>query len=463
LRDAARKNTLKKVPQKKGVSIMIKRSTVLLTILFNISTIHPTARRPSSPAPALTSIIRQRDMQTTAQYDSENNSSKKTAKNCSCAIQTRIPSDQCKLDISFGIADIKFDTNSLKILELGEGTRSMFAGYESLYGEGTMWKKIWHFLFQQSNALASNTMPRIFFVDEELHVPTTRKSVALMELMRRGDVAVATLDELEQHPIFIQTQNIPSPHVTTNTERPPAGLVVIRHDAADEEHITKFLSHTHNLLLCNAAIAPFVNNKKSTDSLFFGPLLIHRPYSKIVPKKHAATNASQILVESRAQEFVIKPLTGSKGEGVIFTTRKNLATTLASLFGPHQRGPCTKSEEELYWLNDDNQEVLIESCERSKPVTVAEKQYDATLRVIYGLTHAHHAVTATILGCYWKLPAKSLDAACSLQEKKLSRITGRKNSSAPVSPEDEAEIQATFLPLIATLYDQMLPTQGTQL
>ena len=49
-------------------------------------------------------------------------------------------------DISFGVADMKYDGRQVKICEFGDGAFSAFVGYDLLYGTGAMWKKFWKYL-----------------------------------------------------------------------------------------------------------------------------------------------------------------------------------------------------------------------------------------------------------------------------------------------------------------------------
>ena len=61
--------------------------------------------------------------------------------NLSSYAQTNYPAD-----ISFCIADIKFDGKNIKICELGQGSRSRFKGYDALYGKGKVWTAFWEYL-----------------------------------------------------------------------------------------------------------------------------------------------------------------------------------------------------------------------------------------------------------------------------------------------------------------------------
>lgn len=344
---------------------------------------------------------------------------------CSCI-------NQCKLDVSFGIADIKYDNGALKILEFGEGTRSMFSGYDSIYGVGEMWRNIWDFLSQQNRSL--------YFVDKDLTTPAARRTVAYTRLATHRGVGCAALHTLLNHPRF--TPNTPS-------------LTIIRHETAHAPHLQQFAQIFPETLICNAAIAPFVNNKKQSDQLFSGTLRQFRPWALTINKQAVHNAIPAILQACPAAAFVIKPLASCKGNGVLFASRENLAATLQTILQPAQRGPKTLSPNEAFWRHDKNTELIIESCETSKAVLVEGAPYDATLRVVYGLAHTPQRIQSSILGMYWKLPTTPLNQKGSLQDKKLSHISGG-TCAAPVLTEDAAAITAIVQPLLAQIYDQMI-------
>jgi hypothetical protein len=343
-------------------------------------------------------------------------------------------------DISFAIADIKYDGDRLKILELGEGTRSTFAGFDQLYGSGAMWHRIWNFLSTQTDAL--------FFLDRKMTSPAARAAVGYTTLVKRGGQGATTAAQLLTRAVDIKKGN-------------PAArqLAVIRHELADDATCTS--QFNQNFTICNAGITKVVNNKKLTDALFAGPLRAYRPYTTVLRKRDAVQAIAHILNDCPADAFVIKPLTACQGQGIIFTARDLLQKNIATLFGPHSRGPHSFSPEQRYWLTTDTQdEVIIEACESSKPVIVDGHAYDATLRVVCGLACSAGTITVQHLGAYWKLPQAPIDSTANLQDKKLSHISRNHVSSAPLSPTDEAMLLPVLLPLMAQLYANMLIPQG---
>ena len=410
--------------------------SILLTSSL-CSTFSPSAapsRDTISESDTPSSIIRHNISKTVAETDPKKNSHEKDVSTFNTYEQSCSCINQCNLDVSFGIADIKYDNESLKILEFGEGTRSMFSGYDSLYGVGAMWRNIWDFLSQQNRIL--------HFVDKDLTTPAARRTVAYTRLSTHRGIGCSALHTLLNHPRF--TPNTPS-------------LTIIRHDPAHAPHLHELAQIFPETLICNAAIAPFVNNKKESDKLFSGTLRQFRPWALTINKQAVHNAVPAILQACPAAAFVIKPLASCKGNGVLFASRENLATTLQTILQPAQRGPKTLSPNEAFWRHDKNTELIIESCETSKTVLVDGAPYDATLRVVYGLTHRPQRIQSCILGMYWKLPTTPLNQKGSLQDKKLSHIGAASGKcAAPVSPEDAEAITAIVQPLLAQIYDQMI-------
>lgn len=349
---------------------------------------------------------------------------------CSCE-------KQCKEDISFGIADIKYDTDRLKILEFGEGTISMFRGFDSLYGQGAMWSKIWEFCYQKC--------PNLCVIDHDLNYPLQRISVGYPTLAKYKAVTCDSIDKLMRFPVFKK-------NIQANEQQ----LVIIRHRRAAAPEFQDFTKHFPSSIVCNAAISSFVNNKKSTDSLFTGELRHYRPYSAVVTKKDADKQALAILAENDSPAFVIKPVSASCGRGVLFAPRNQLTGTIKKIISLNKREPMNFATNVEFWRFNTDQHFLIESCETSKQILVDGNPYDATLRVVYGLSHKDGYLESSIIGYYWKLPALPSNAKGSFIEKKLSRIVEENTCAAPLAPEDEIIVTATMLPILNQAYSSML-------
>ena len=406
---------------------MIKKiAQLLLTLLLTSATNFASPR-------ASDQIIRQKKEQAIASKQREEfipPTFQSLRQKCGCK-------KQCKPDISFGIADIKYNDGMLKILEFGEGTISMFKGFDSLHGSGAMWSRIWEYCAKQC--------PNICLVDYDLNAPLKRAAVGYHTLAKQHAITCNSIDTLLRFPAFKH-----------NAQSGKTQLVVIRHCKATSEEFEGFTEHYPSALICNAATSHFVNNKNRTDHLFTGDLRRYRPYATLITKKDAYKQAAAILANSDAPAFVIKPIASSRGRGVLFALRDQLEAMIKKITSLNTRQPMSFSENVEFWRFNTDAHFLIESCEASKPVTVGGNPYDATLRLVYGLSHKDGYVEASAIGYYWKLPALPLNARGSFIEKKLSRIVEGNQCAAELAPEDEAVVTATMLPILNNVYTTML-------
>ena len=161
------------------------------------------------------------------------------------------------VDISFLIADMKYDQGSLKICELGEGTRSYFKGHEQLYGLGKIWENLWAHLRKFE-------LP-IWFIGTKPTTQTARE-IALTTLTNSGGACVANLYELYQDPLFQEVKTLPLNNI--HSIKDYRGIIVFRQQKEPRSAITQFKRKNPGFLILDSASTPFVNNKNVTNQLF---------------------------------------------------------------------------------------------------------------------------------------------------------------------------------------------------
>lgn len=364
---------------------------------------------------------------------------------CSCK-------NKCKPDVSFGIADIKYNDGSLKILEFGEGTLSKFEGFDSIYGTGAMLSRIYEFCAKECRQL--------FVVDHNLEFPNKQTAAGYPTLLKKHAVVHYSGDDMLSVP-------------KNNTNAEGAQLLVFQRRRASHKSIQKINAVYPSMRIANAAISPFVNNKQQTDKLFTKELRDYRPYTAVVAKRDAQNQVEAILEACPAKYFVLKPIASSRGIGILFAHRdqlelmfkklfsnyglKSIVGKIKKIFDPHGTSILSKSNNVKFWQYNTDTHFIIESCESSKAVTVDNKSYDATLRLSYGLIHKDGYVEAKAIGYYWKLPRLSLDTKGSFTNKKLSHIgPSNKNCAAALAPEDETAVTELMLPILNNVYTKMI-------
>lgn len=344
-------------------------------------------------------------------------------------------------DISFCIADIKFDGENIKILEFGDGAESMFAGHDALYGSGSIWKKFWH-------DLAQYKMP-IWFVGNH------GRSLGVDVLEKLGGQCIQSVPRLvPKINQDMQAQNI---RYASGYQ----GIVFVKR-AFQERAVAGLRKKYLNLTFVNQIAHQHVVNKHRTNLLFQEDKALRsfRPACKSCSKKYSSRLAQSIIESFNRDIYVIKPTDSSRGRGVIFTTKDELDTTLRILL--QDQWALNRVGKEYpysygFWQVDKARNFMIEEYVPSKPITVDGKNYDATMRLVFTAHCVDKKIAVHILGAYWKLPSKALSENGSLTEKHRSNIHNTSHAgSAKVSGHDLKIVSELFCPMMEKVYQKML-------
>lgn len=350
-------------------------------------------------------------------------------------------------DIGFGIADIKYSENAIKILEFGEGPRSKFEGYDQLHGAGSIWKQIWEWLFELH--------PKIFYIDTYMTNRAEEERINLDYFKQRGGRVFKNIRQLINSSDFKRARN--NDFKRTQLISDYSGVVMFRHQNPSNETIAAFKKQYPEFIVFDAGIASFVNNKQKTDSLFTEePFKQFRPHAQCYEKAYSPELVENILTDFPEEILVIKPLNSCKGNGVIITHRNDLDETLQMILQKTQGIELSDDTSYSYWTHDRNKTFLIESYEPSRPLEFEGKTYDATLRIVYALMLHAGAITVRILDGYWKLPFKAQEEEGTLTEKAKSKINTSRHSSCILSEEDRIVVGSKFMEFMPQLYKKML-------
>lgn len=352
------------------------------------------------------------------------------------AVEKKIPDD-----ISFCIADLKYDGKNLKVLEFGDCGQSLFNGHDALYGRGSVWEKFW-------NYLARFNMP-------VWYVGYAGKSTGSDALDRIGGQSAQSIVRLQG------AVELDARAKGMRNLKNYQGIVFVRRDhqrPAIEAMRRKFPS----IIFVNQVAYPHVVNKHNTNLLFQDDqeLKVYRPACKSCKKRYTPLLAQSIIDEMKSDLYVVKPIDGSRGRGVIFVTKDELDVTLRTIL--YDREVLKKMSNQSpycygFWLLGKAKNFLVEEYVPSKKITVEGKQYDATMRLVFATYRINGKVGVDILGAYWKLPAKAISEQGSFVDKHRSDIHGTASvSSAKVSTQDLKAVSALFCPMMEKVYNKML-------
>lgn len=344
-------------------------------------------------------------------------------------------------DVAFCIADTKFDGKNLKILEFGDSAMSMFKGHDALYGRGSVWSEFWKYLKQFDAP--------IWFVGYH------SKSLGVDVLERLNGTCVPSGSRLRG--------SLDADYLSKKLRKVKEykGIVFVK-TPFQGASVKLVMQKYPSILFVNQTVRNFVINKYRTDLLFHGDkeLQPFRPRCKVCTKRYNPNLAKSIIQELKGHVYVIKPTSGSRGRGVIFVTKDDLDATLQVLFNDRValRKMCKEQPHSYgFWLLDKSKNFLVEKYAPSKPITVAGKEYDATMRLVFTIHRIQDKVEAKVHCAYWKLPAKAISEKGSLTEKHRSDIhSSAPVSSVKVSPEDFKAVSEIFCPMMENVYRKMM-------
>lgn len=352
-------------------------------------------------------------------------------------------------DISFLIADLKFDGKDVKICEFGEVTRSRFKGYDHMVGKGTIWQNFWRILDEHNFSK--------WYIDKHLisRFAETQKEIAFNYLLINNGNVAESAESIDR--LIKKTQS--------KKQQSGKKIFVFRHQDASNNQVEYFRKSHHDGIVLNAATAPFVNGKYTTEVLFQDKNLRHfRPEGLLCRKLYTPQLAASIKQLLPAENYVIKPLNAFKGCGVIMVEKDDLDATLKKILKPDKNlldadftvnynGYSYTDHTLSHWAIHRQPYFIIEKMCSSKIIEIDGKRYDPTMRVVFVLRYLNKTIKVDYIASYWKLPLKDLDdneGSCTEKHKSVGII--------PILTTDEEKriTYASLDKLLPALYAKMI-------
>jgi hypothetical protein len=349
-------------------------------------------------------------------------------------------------DISFCIADLKFNESTLKVCELGEGFTSRFKGYSALYGKGKPWSTLWEYL---------HTFKRPVWVVDAAFFPKNHVTFGLGALYGRGGMLLSSFNDLELNPKFMRHYQR-----ATNNNTLGHGIIFTYTQGAATNSVREFRKRYPQALIIGTGTNDFVRSKDATDKIMRqAGLGSFRPKSKLYTKTAALKKPGTVLKDFSSKVLVIKPVDAALGNGVIIVNRKHFKATIERIFSNKKKTKAMSCDNAYsYWLRDKNSSFLVEEFVHSKSVFIDDKPYDATMRVAFVLSNIKGVVSVAYLGSYWKLPTHSLGDKGTLNDLHKSHVESNTQSSLMVDNQDYATVQSILNQMLPQLYVGMLST-----
>jgi len=344
-----------------------------------------------------------------------------------------------KKDVSCLIVDLKYDGNTIKILELGNIMTSILSSHESIFGKGIIWKRFYDYLQELDLPLWCIGNPT---------KPKHATFISFEELIKLGAFTSPSLEEFMQDALF---NNL----LVSNNSKPKGVLAVSSYYT--EKKKNKDLKGTFpGFLFLNEIVYGYAMNKYRTNILFHDKELAkYKPQWRVYPKIYSSYVVNKIKNDFDSDLLVIKPINASLGRGVIIVEKKRLDETLKTIFTDIETIKDLESSSYNYWAKDKNREFLVESFEPSKPIILDGERYDAKIRVAFVLACWNGKLHLKFLGSYWKTAEKSIDQVGTLIEKHKSKV-GKGGKKAPLSYEDAKHVQEMLSYVLPKLYIKMM-------
>ncbi len=379
-----------------------------------------------------------------------------------------------RAEISYLFADLKYDGEHLKILELGEGKNGGFRSFDAIFEEGRIWKGFWKYatslglpVFYVGPGPSNNPINKIGI--------SLNEKIAWPDFMKKSGLWAWSVQELKARPDFQALASLERSGDGSGVKDYKAIVVYKYRDDREPSHLRaleKFKKDYPDFLVLDCASRPFAASKELNDILFRSSkeTAFFRPACKFYPKRYESGLAKQIISDIGGEFFVIKPVDSGMSNGVIMTSREHLDTDLrriltARVVYNHSHPTTfnyrpTDTQSYSYWFGDTNKQFIVEAFAPSRTITVLGKKYDPTIRAVFALVHDKDAIKVKFFEHWWKLAPKALDEYSILTLKHVSQyrpdLKQLPAKELTLSDADERGMRSLMAGAMARAYVKML-------
>ncbi|NDD54128.1 hypothetical protein EBZ39_09660 [bacterium] len=364
----------------------------------------------------------------------------------------------CPPDVSFGVADVKYNRGKLKVVECGSGEYAYFGDHElAINGKshlitGPYWGLVWHFL-------KSFGKP-IWFVTQE---PEFANAFALETLEACGGKVVPTLQALQKDPDFTSLKQR-SAQTTPHTMQDAAGIIVFRSTYDKRRNCSAFCKENPSFVVLNAHTRKFFAKKEATYRFFEQAGMGHAlPMTKIYTHAFSPDLAENILRSlPKFEHLIIKPTDGSLARGVNIVKRDDLHRLLPDILQQTLSSRTGKRPAGIFPINRHVfASFMASEFFPSQTLLVDGKPWDPTMRVMYVMWHDQGVIRTNVLGCYWKIAGAPLnDPDAPLHAKHITNpiAYGPILPLFQVDPTDQHQLKESLKRILAQVYRTVLKT-----
>ncbi len=366
-------------------------------------------------------------------------------------------------DITFGVADIKFDeTGRVTICEGGDGCYCSLRECNITFNDHQYWQTapfwgiFWNYVHQFKLPMW------------HVGIRGPANALALEEHARLGGTYFKRFADLEKDSQFIRNCKhirerrrrdgvLTRAHATSDY----AGIVTyvaLEERDRDGKEFTAFKARHPELLVVNAVARDVLKRKDRMYQLFADAgLTDFIPQFNVYPSEYSPELVAKILADFQQEKLIIKPVWSSLSCGVNAIDRQGLDGLLRMILRDKQSVPANAGRGLAYWRSMHDKSFVVCAYMPSKTLVVNDKSYDPTMRIVFMLHRDGGVAQVNLLGGFWKIPVKSLDQQVPLTEKHVTIAhAGDHYTGILVAPDDMQRLKQTFEPALLHAYDVML-------
>ena len=353
-------------------------------------------------------------------------------------------------DICFGCADVKYDHGVFKIVECGDGIYMSLRAADVIMNNNIYnlvapyWGLLWHFLAQFK-------LP-IWLVESIYN----KNALAIDTSKKLGVRFMPSFEALEKDAAFQMAM----------AKNSNAGIIVFAASPLKEHHrdgatYKAFRKKYPQFICLNSTTRDYLKKKDATYQLFQRAGLSHFvPTFGIFSTKYNPTTTTKIKALLPDSELiVIKPTYSSLSCGVNVIEADQLDSFLKLILQtPHNIPDCTHRGLS-FWRNTKQAHFVASEYVPSQTIYKDGKPYDPTMRMVYIMYHDQGVIRVNILGGYWKIPVKPLNANKANHTAKHVTIAhaGDYFSFGQILEHKESlRMKQVMAPVLAKAYEQML-------
>ena len=355
-------------------------------------------------------------------------------------------------DITFAIADLKYDHGKFKIIECGNATYSGFRKHP-LYINNKKCQITAPYWDIVEHTLNTYNVP-LYFIGGRPHRDFHYFANTLNNKNFRSFETATNLSLISTS----TTKSLTNPKNIREYE----GIIIQKFPNRKQQNSSSFVEFKKKyptFLLVNGNSTHYFHHKDATYALFNDAGVgSYVPRYARYPTRYDKNLAATIIRDlAPSSMFIIKPVDQARARGVGLVSAANLDAHLQCIFGV---GPVEKNDEKSvgYWRTSKDTHFLASEFVPSQTIMYHDKIYHPTLRIAFLMTHETGIININIMSGYWKIPPAALEnEQASLSDRYITDPDRMQPDGFLLIEQDDLKtMKAVVAPVLAQAYKIIL-------